>query len=388
MKLVKSFVILLSSLVLAACGGGGGSAGSSGFGGGSGSGSGGGSGSGSGSGSISLSLQDSSGNTISPPALTGTQNAVAVIHLLDKTGAAVANTLVTVSGTGLSLTPATGQTLTDSTGTARVQVQAADPFASGATTIKASGSASGAVVETTLDVALGAATAQLGALTLSANTVPAYQTIQVSVGATLSGGSQPAVQVPVSFSASCGTFDPQTANTDTSGVARSAYRNQTATGVACSGQQTLTATAGASTTNATVTTVAPAAANMVFVSASAGEIQAAKTYRKNTQAKNAMEKGFTTQFTNRVISRPTGRLPTSRTEANSTFIIIGTIISQISTAIGRLMWLPCPTSAPRRLDTTPGTACPISTPATMQSATQSVRYRSKNDSRFVATCGS
>ncbi len=272
MKLVKSFVILLSSLVLAACGGGGGSAGSSGFGGGSGSGSGGGSGSGSGSGSISLSLQDSSGNTISPPALTGTQNAVAVIHLLDKTGAAVANTLVTVSGTGLSLTPATGQTLTDSTGTARVQVQAADPFASGATTIKASGSASGAVVETTLDVALGAATAQLGALTLSANTVPAYQTIQVSVGATLSGGSQPAVQVPVSFSASCGTFDPQTANTDTSGVARSAYRNQTATGVACSGQQTLTATAGASTTNATVTTVAPAAANMVFVSATPARI--------------------------------------------------------------------------------------------------------------------
>ncbi len=46
MKLVKSLVILLSSLLLASCGGGGGSAGSSGFGGGSGSGSGGGSGGG------------------------------------------------------------------------------------------------------------------------------------------------------------------------------------------------------------------------------------------------------------------------------------------------------------------------------------------------------
>jgi hypothetical protein len=49
-----------------------------------------------------------------------------------------------------------------------------------------------------------------------------------------------------------------------------------------------------------------------------------------------MEKGFTTQFTNSVTSKPRGRFPTLRTAAKSTFIIIGMIISQIRTAIGKL----------------------------------------------------
>lgn len=49
-----------------------------------------------------------------------------------------------------------------------------------------------------------------------------------------------------------------------------------------------------------------------------------------------MEKGFTTQLTNNVTSKPRGRFPTSRTAAKSTFIIIGMIISQIKIAIGTL----------------------------------------------------
>jgi hypothetical protein len=40
------------------------------------------------------------------------------------------------------------------------------------------------------------------------------------------------------------------------------------------------------------------------------------------------------------MASPVGRVPTWRIEAKSTFIIIGTIISQMSTAIGRLIWLP------------------------------------------------
>lgn len=275
MKLVKAIWILVCAFLLAACGGGSG-AGDSPFGGGSGGGTGGGTGGGGGGGgtggapSITLTLQDISGNTLTPPSLTGSQNAVAVVRLFDTAGAAVPNTLVTVSGTGLVLTPATGQTITDSTGTAKVQVRSSDPFASGATTVKASGSVAGTAVQTSLDVALGAASSQLGALTVSATSVPAYQTIQVSVPATV--GGQPAIQVPVNFTASCGTFDPSTANTDSTGVARSAYRNQTAGSVACSGPQTLTATAGTSTVNTSVTAVAPTAANLVFVSATPARI--------------------------------------------------------------------------------------------------------------------
>jgi hypothetical protein len=59
---------------------------------------------------------------------------------------------------------------------------------------------------------------------------------------------------------------------------------------------------------------------------------------------NAIENGFTSQFTKSVTSSPRGFLPTFRIDAKSTFIIIGTIMSQINTAIGMLIWLPAPNS--------------------------------------------
>jgi hypothetical protein len=256
-NLFRLFAVLTSAALLSACGGGGNEplSGGGGTGGG-----------GAGTPSLSLSLQDASGNPLTTPALTGTQNVVAVLRLRDGNGTGVPNTLVAVSGTGLTLNPASGQTITDSTGTAKVQLRSSDPFASGATTISASGTVEKTVVSAKLDVALGAASAQLGALTASASSVPAYQTVQVSVPATLSTGGAPAVQYPITFSASCGQFDPPTATTDASGIARTAYRNQSGS-LACSGTQTLTATAGSTTVTTTVTAVAPAAANIVFVGA-------------------------------------------------------------------------------------------------------------------------
>lgn len=265
-KLGKAIWVLLCAFALAACGGGSG-AGDDPFGNGGGGGNGGGS---TDSPTITLILRDGAGAAISPPALTGSQNAVAVVRLLDADGSPVPNTLVTVSGTDLVLTPATGQTITDASGVAQVQVRAADPFASGATTIRATSSVAGTVLDASLDVALGAATAELGTLTVSSTSVPAYQTIQVSVTASL--GSDPAVQVPVTFTASCGEFDPVTATTDANGVARTAYRNQASATASCSGPQTLTAVAGTSTSEASITAVAPTAANMVFVSATPSRI--------------------------------------------------------------------------------------------------------------------
>ena len=100
--------------------------------------------------------------------------------------------------------------------------------------------------------------------------------------------------------------------------------------------------------------------------ASAVGIQAANTCRKNSQAMNAIENGFTSQLTKSVTNRPRGRLPTCRMEAKSTFIIIGTIISQIRTAIGMLIWLPAPNSIRRKASAAPGIALPSSTPTIMQ----------------------
>ena len=220
--------------------------------------------------SLVLTLEDIAGVPLPAPALTGTQNAVAVARVLDAAGQPVPNVLVAVASTGLTLTPATGQVITDASGIGRVQVRPTDPFASGATLINAASSVAGTSVQASIAVGLGAATASLSTLTSSANSVPAYQTIQVSVAATL-GGTTPAVQFPVVFSTSCGTFDPPTALTDSVGIARSAYRNQAGT-AACSGTQTLTANAGTSTVTTTVSTQGPIAANIVFVSATPSRI--------------------------------------------------------------------------------------------------------------------
>lgn len=59
-------------------------------------------------------------------------------------------------------------------------------------------------------------------------------------------------------------------------------------------------------------------------------IHEAKTTRKNSYAKSAVENGLTTQLTNRVMTSPVGGTPTYRIEAKSTFIIIGTIIGQMA----------------------------------------------------------
>lgn len=272
MKILKWAMVLASALVLAACGGGSSSdAGTPPFGGGTGSGGAGGSGTPTGSPSITMVLQDASGAPLSTPDLSGTQNALAVVTVRDANGAAVPNVLVAFTGDALTMTPSTGQTITNSSGVAQVQVRPTDPFASGATTITAATSVGGTAVDASLAVSLGAATTTLSSITVSSNTVPAYQTVQVSVPATL-GDSEPAVQYPVEFSTTCGTFDPPTAITDSSGIARSAYRNQAGTSTACSGTQTLTAKAGSSSVNTTVATTGPVAANLVFVSATPSRI--------------------------------------------------------------------------------------------------------------------
>ena len=96
-----------------------------------------------------------------------------------------------------------------------------------------------------------------------------------------------------------------------------------------------------------------------------------------------MEKGLTSQLTNRVIKRPLGFLPTWTMELKSIFSIIGKIISQMRTTMGTLTWLPSANSMAESAAVIPGKRMPSTTPATMQTATQMVRYRSKTFILFV-----
>lgn len=229
---------------------------------------GGGGGGGGGTATVALQLTDANGAVIDPPALGGTQTASVVVTAKNADGSAAAGRLVSVSGEAVTFTPASGQQLTDTSGVARFQVQSSDPFAGGATIIAADVTDVG---QGQLAVALGGASATLGTLTPSSTTVAAYATIQVSLPVMLQGGTQPAAQLPVTFSASCGSFDPAQAITNTQGVAVSTYRNQSGT-TACSGEVTLTAQVGGDTTTAQVTATAPTAANIQFVGASPARI--------------------------------------------------------------------------------------------------------------------
>lgn len=75
----------------------------------------------------------------------------------------------------------------------------------------------------------------------------------------------------------------------------------------------------------------------IYWSASAGVMNGANRNRKKAHANSAIEKGLTTQLTKSVTTRPVGRRPTFFTAEKSTFIIIGVIISQMSTAMGMLI---------------------------------------------------
>ena len=86
-----------------------------------------------------------------------------------------------------------------------------------------------------------------------------------------------------------------------------------------------------------------------------------------------MENGLTIQLTNSVTSTPLGFLPTARIAMKSTFIIMGMIISQMNTAMGRLIWLPVPNSRARKSPTRAGANFPSATPANMQSATHRLK---------------
>src|ERR1022692_4571362 len=125
----------------------------------------------------------------------------------------------------------------------------------------------------------------------------------------------------------------------------------------------------------------------IYWPASPGLMKAENTTRKNSHANNAMENGFTSQFTTNVTNRPAGRLRTFRMLGKTTFIIMGGIISQIRTAMGTLIWLPRPNSQPIRTWTAGDRNLPISTPAAMDRATHNVRYRSKKAIRFTGWGG-
>lgn len=216
---------------------------------------------------MTLALTTTDGTGISPPAMTGSANYNIRVSLTDSNGNAVVAKKVTVSAPDLKLDPVTGQSLTLSTGAVVFGATQADPTATGATSVCAAATVDSVELTQCIDIQMGAVAADLGTLVVSPSTVSAYQTAQVSIAVTQSGTSTPAVGVPVSFAASCGSVSPSTATTNGSGQVTTSYVNDTGSGSTCQGAVTITATTQGDTATAGITAIAPVPANIQFVQA-------------------------------------------------------------------------------------------------------------------------
>lgn len=267
-KMIRWIAVALLAALLAACGGGG-SPGTT---------TGGSGGSGSGGGStptvtptLTLSLVDSGDAAISNNSVTSGTLTYAKAVVTDSTGAKVTNKLVAFSSSAglLTFSPPSGQVLTDSTGTAKVQVSPATLSTSGAETLSASTVVDGATLSDAMDIQTSPAQVALANLTAAQTTLTAFQSTGVAVDVTVNGQSAAATPVTVSFSASCGSFSPASATSNSSSKATTTY---TATG--CSGGvATLTASAvGATPAQTSVTVQTPTPTNLLFVSATPSTI--------------------------------------------------------------------------------------------------------------------
>lgn len=271
-NLWRLFAAVSLAATLAACGGGGGSNPPAGGAGGTG-GTGGTAGTGSTGGTgttvaptLALSVVDASGAAVAGNAVTPGSTVFAQAQVKDAAGTGVANKLVafTSKNSVIAFTPSSGQVLTDATGTAKVQLAAASLGAASADTITASALVGTAAVSNSLDVQTSAANVSLSNFSATTGSLTAFQSTAVGVDVAVNGAPATTTPVSVSFAASCGSFSPVSARSNSGGRAVSTFL---ATG--CSGgTATLTASAiSASAVQTTVSVLPPTPTNLQFVSA-------------------------------------------------------------------------------------------------------------------------
>lgn len=259
MKLSYSRTIAVWILsLLAACGGGGGNSGST-------SGGGGTSTSVAASPAVVVAIVDSSFNVVNSNSVSGGGSYYVQATLVDSSGSAVPNKLVSFSTDPTVATLAQGTALTNSNGVARIGISPVGVLTSAAATVTVSAKVNNVSVSGSLDYQTAAANVSLGSLAITTSNLRALQSTPVSVAATVNGTAAQNGQVTVNFSASCGSFSPSSATTSGGGVATSVFQSA----VNCSGSVTLTAQAsGSSVASLGIVTISAAqATNVVFGSA-------------------------------------------------------------------------------------------------------------------------
>lgn len=260
MKIVKYVTGLMLAAGLAACGGGGGSPGIV-VGGSSNA------PKAAATPTLALELRDASNAVTTSVASSGATTVRATVK--DAAGVPVAGKLVAVAGDAslVKLTPVSGQVLTDSTGVATIQIAPATITAAGAGTLNVTTVVGTTTLAKSLDYQLSAANVGLQSLDVGSTALAAFGNRPVSVVATINGVAATSTPIQVTFAASCGTVNPTTATTDSTGKASTTY---TASAIACAGTNvTVSASApGAAPLSGAVAVQGPQATNIQFISAS------------------------------------------------------------------------------------------------------------------------
>ena len=244
--------------MLAACGGGGGVGDSSGGGGGGGE---------TAVPTLTLALVDNKGNATTSVSAAGLVYAKATMK--DAKGIAVSGTKVSfaVDAALVTLSPA-AESLTDASGIATVQMSAATLSAAGAGTITASATVAATALTASKDFQLAPANLTLTDLDVGKLPLAAYGNRPISVIANINDIPASNTPVQVAFSASCGTVNPATATTNSSGKASTTY---TADSANCAGTNVRIAASSVGVTSPLEGTIAVAAiqaTNLQFISAS------------------------------------------------------------------------------------------------------------------------
>ena len=265
MKFLKYLAAGVLAVVLAACGGGGGSAGTT-----SGA-------STTGTGStatttttvnsvptISLSIVDASDVAVTSNAIGSGALFFVKSIVLDASGAAVTNKLVSFTTDSTIATLAQNSALTGIGGIAKVQISPVNLNATKAANLVAAATVGTNAVSASLDYQTSAANVTLTNLVVAKNTISALQSSAVTVEGRVNGSLAGSSVVIANFSASCGSFSPASASTNSAGVIITTYQSA----AACSGNVVLTAQAtGATAANTMVNVSVAQPANLVYSSA-------------------------------------------------------------------------------------------------------------------------
>jgi hypothetical protein len=268
MNLIKVVCGMLFAALMTACGGGGGNPGSTNTGGGSSP--------STASVTVVVSIHDSDGAVASGITLGDSYSARAVVR--QRSGAAVANRLVTFSVSNAALAVLTPETaLTNSAGVAEVAITPASITALGAATLSANVDVNGTAATGQTDFAVSSSSLTLSPITLGSSTLASGGNTSLSVTALIGGVPTSGIPVNVTFSASCGRINNSgssfSTTTSGSGVASAVYSAVNADGTLCSGTVILTASsAGTTARTASVTVAQPAANAVTFVSATPAQI--------------------------------------------------------------------------------------------------------------------